>query len=159
MRVWCFDQTKPFTWYISVLSLPSSWILLWNCGEKIHINSFSKFTCKDKGSKCTTWEQVPCIQTTHCTPPIIWYSIQYIGTLEFQNWERLTAKTAMFIFLASCLASSILVVLLVTMSASEGLSWRKKNELLTSIYLQELYITTPWKYEVKVKWSPMNHVW
>ena len=60
----------------------------------------------------------------------------------------------MFIFLASCLASSILVVLLVTMSASEGLSWRKKNELLTSIYLQELYITTPWKYEKKSEVIP-----
>lgn len=37
-------------------------------------------------------------------------------------YNKLTANTAMFIFLASCLASSILAVSLVTMSASDGLS-------------------------------------
>ena len=39
--------------------------------------------------------------------------------------NKLTANTAMFIFLASCFASSILVVLFVTMSASDGLSCKK----------------------------------
>ena len=148
MWVWCFDQTKPFTWYISVLSL-------WNCGEKIHINSFSRFICKDKALS------VQHKNRSHvCKQPIVPHLSSGTAFHTQAHWKFKIEKD---LLLRQPCSSSLLPVwlhpflLCCWWQCLHLRDWAEKRK--TSIYLQELYTTTPWKCEVKLKWSPMNHVW